>query len=197
VGSIRHQPGGADRQPDAWCAAASGGGGGNPRLTWKQIQRRYASEGTFQETGIAPFDPCSIGVTRYRYRGRAHPQPVDHRADRRPERPRTQRASREEQLSLERVQQALGRGTGGPARLTEAERLEGAYADRRTDGHGLVDATLLRTLFSGVTALGCVGRLGGAVVAWAGARLVGRGESNRRGGSPVGEPPGRRPEAPQ
>jgi hypothetical protein len=75
VGSIRHQPGGADRQPDAWCAAASGGGGGNPRLTWKQIQRRYASEGTFQETGIAPFDPCSIGVTRYRYRGARIPNP--------------------------------------------------------------------------------------------------------------------------
>jgi hypothetical protein len=107
VGSIRHQPGGADRQPDAWCAAASGGGGGNPRLTWKQIQRRYASEGTFQETGIAPFDPCSIGVARYRYRGARIPNPwtIEPTAD--PSGPRTQRAGREERVSHERVQQAL------------------------------------------------------------------------------------------
>jgi hypothetical protein len=41
----------------------------HPRLTWKQIQRRYASEGVFQAKGIALFDPGSISVTRYRYRG--------------------------------------------------------------------------------------------------------------------------------
>lgn len=79
----------------------------HPRLTWKQIQRRYASEGIFQEKGIALFDPGSISVTRYRYRGARIPNPwtIEPTAD--PSGPRTQRANREEQLSLDRVQQAL------------------------------------------------------------------------------------------
>jgi hypothetical protein len=76
-------------------------------MTWKQIQRRYASEGTFQEKGIVLFNPGSISVTRYRYRGARIPNPwtIESTAD--PSGLRTQRASREEQRSLERVQQAL------------------------------------------------------------------------------------------
>ncbi|MCA1709117.1 MAG: group II intron reverse transcriptase/maturase [Actinobacteria bacterium] len=79
----------------------------HPRLTWKQINRRYASKGVFQEKGIALFDPGSISVTRYRYRGARIPDPwtIEPTAD--PSGLRTQRASREEQRSLERVQQAL------------------------------------------------------------------------------------------
>lgn len=79
----------------------------HPRLTWKQISRRYASEGVFQEKGIALYNPGSISVTRYRYRGARIPNPwrIEPTAD--PSGLRTQRASREEQRSLERVQQAL------------------------------------------------------------------------------------------
>jgi RNA-directed DNA polymerase len=79
----------------------------HPRLTWRQIQRRYASEGVFQERGIALFDPGSISVTRYRFRGARIPNPwtIEPTAD--PSGPRTQHANREERLSLECVQQAL------------------------------------------------------------------------------------------
>lgn len=78
----------------------------HPRLTWKQIERRYTSEGTFQEKGIALF-PGSVSVTRYRYRGARIPNPwtIPLTAD--PGDLRAPRASHYEQLSLERVQQAL------------------------------------------------------------------------------------------
>jgi RNA-directed DNA polymerase len=79
----------------------------HPRLTWKQIQRRYASEGTFQANGVALFNPGSISVTRYRYRG-THiltPWNIESTAD--PGDPRARRAGQHEQLTIERVQQAL------------------------------------------------------------------------------------------
>jgi hypothetical protein len=47
----------------------------HPRMTWKQIARRYGSEGTFGEKGIALFNPGSISVTRYCYRGARIPNP--------------------------------------------------------------------------------------------------------------------------
>jgi RNA-directed DNA polymerase len=79
----------------------------HPRMTWKQIHRRYASEGTFQADGIALFDPGSISVTRYRYRGARIPNPwnVESTAD--PGDPRARRAGQQEQLTIDRVQQAL------------------------------------------------------------------------------------------
>jgi RNA-directed DNA polymerase len=79
----------------------------HPRLTWKQINRRYTSDGTFQDKGIALFNPGSVSVTRYRYRGARIPDPwtIPPTAD--PSGLRAQRASREEQRRLGRVQQAL------------------------------------------------------------------------------------------
>jgi RNA-directed DNA polymerase len=79
----------------------------HPRMTWKQIQRRYASEGVFKERGIALFHPGSISVTRYRYRGARIPNPwsIEPTAD--PSGLRAQRAGQQEQPSIERVQQAL------------------------------------------------------------------------------------------
>ena len=79
----------------------------HPRLTWKQIERRYTSEGTFQEKGIALFNPGGVSVTRYRYRGARIPNPwtIPPTAD--PSGVRVLRASHHEQLSLECVQQAL------------------------------------------------------------------------------------------
>jgi RNA-directed DNA polymerase len=79
----------------------------HPRLSWKQIQRRYTSEGTFAEKGLVLFNPGSVSVTRYRYRGARIPDPwtIPPTAD--PSGLRVLRASRHEQLSIERVQQAL------------------------------------------------------------------------------------------
>jgi RNA-directed DNA polymerase len=79
----------------------------HPRLTWKQIKRRYVNDDhTYQERGIALFHPGSISVTRYRYRGARIPTPwTEPTAD--PTGPRAQRAGHEERLSIERVQQAL------------------------------------------------------------------------------------------
>lgn len=79
----------------------------HPRMTWKQIARRYTSDGTFQDKGIALFNPGSVSVTRYRYRGARIPNPwsIPPTAD--PSGQRAQHASREEQRRLGRVQQAL------------------------------------------------------------------------------------------
>jgi RNA-directed DNA polymerase len=79
----------------------------HPRLTWKQIARRYTSDGTFQAKGVALFNPGSVSVTRYRYRGARIPDPWDIPPTADPSGLRTYRAAREEQRSLGRVQQAL------------------------------------------------------------------------------------------
>ena len=49
----------------------------HPRLTWKQIKRRYASDGSFQAKGIALFNPGSVSVTRYRFPRLEDPDPVE------------------------------------------------------------------------------------------------------------------------
>jgi RNA-directed DNA polymerase len=78
----------------------------HPRLTWKQITRRFTSQGVFQQQGIKLLNPGSISITRYRYRGANIPTPWnEHHAD--PHSPRAQRGGYQEQLVLERVQQAL------------------------------------------------------------------------------------------
>jgi RNA-directed DNA polymerase len=79
----------------------------HPRLNWKQIQRRYTSEGTFAEKGLMLFNPGSVSVTRYRYRGARLPNPWIIPPTTDPSGLRVLRASRYEQLSIERVQQAM------------------------------------------------------------------------------------------
>jgi RNA-directed DNA polymerase len=79
----------------------------HPRLTWKQIARRYTSDGTFQDKGIALFNPGSISVTRYSYRGARIPDPWNIPPTADPSGLRVHLASREEQRRLGRVQQAL------------------------------------------------------------------------------------------
>ena len=78
-----------------------------PATAWKQIARRYTSNGTLQQKGIALFNPGSVSVTRYRHRGARIPNPWAIPATIDPSGLRTYRASREEQRSLGRVQQAL------------------------------------------------------------------------------------------
>jgi RNA-directed DNA polymerase len=80
----------------------------HPRLNWKQIKRRFVNaDHTYQERGIALYNPGGLSITRYRYRGARIPNPwiIAKTAD--PSGLRAQRAGREEQRTLARVQQAL------------------------------------------------------------------------------------------
>jgi RNA-directed DNA polymerase len=80
----------------------------HPRLNWKQIKRRFVNaDRTYQERGIALYNPGGLSITRYRYRGARIPNPwiIAKTAD--PSGLRAQRAGREEQRTLARVQQAL------------------------------------------------------------------------------------------
>ena len=78
----------------------------HPRLTWKQITRRYTKDGSFHHKGISLLNPASISVTRYRYRGSKIPTPWnEHHVN--PNSTRGRRGRYSEQLVLERVQQAL------------------------------------------------------------------------------------------
>lgn len=78
----------------------------HPRMTWKQITRRYASNGSFHANGITLLNPASVSVIRYRYRGSKIPTPWnEHHAD--PLSLRARRGRYQDQLVLERVQQAL------------------------------------------------------------------------------------------
>ncbi|MBV8988414.1 MAG: hypothetical protein JO372_07625, partial [Solirubrobacterales bacterium] len=78
----------------------------HPRLSWKQINRRYTRDGSFHDKGISLLNPGSISVTRYRYRGATIPTPwTEHHTD--PRSLRARRGRSQEQLVLERVQQAL------------------------------------------------------------------------------------------
>jgi hypothetical protein len=47
----------------------------HPRLTWKQINRRYTRNGSFHHKGISLLNPGGTSVTRYRYRGSKIPTP--------------------------------------------------------------------------------------------------------------------------
>ena len=103
----------------------------HPRPTWKQIQRRYASEGAFQEHGIALFSPGSISVRRYRYRAARIPNPwnVESTAD--PGDPRARRAGQQDQLTIEHVQQALARTETTRGAHGEPDAVEVARPVRR------------------------------------------------------------------
>jgi RNA-directed DNA polymerase len=79
----------------------------HPRMSWKQINRRYLNDDyTWQEHGLVLHQPARTSVTRYRYRGARIPTPwTDPAAV--PTGVHARRAHHQEQLPLERVQQAL------------------------------------------------------------------------------------------
>jgi RNA-directed DNA polymerase len=79
----------------------------HPKLTWKQINRRYSGADGLHEKGIVLYNPDSMRVTRYRYRGAAIPTPwtLDPTAD--PTSVQAKRARYPDQRLIERVQQAL------------------------------------------------------------------------------------------
>lgn len=77
----------------------------HPRMTWKQINRRYLNDDhIYQDRGLTLSRPARTRVTRYRYRGARIPTPWT-TADLTG--PRAAAASLQKQLPLERVQQAL------------------------------------------------------------------------------------------
>jgi len=78
----------------------------HPRMTWKQITRRCTGTATSREKGVVVFNPGSISVTRYRYRGARIPNPQGIPASVDPSSLRVYCASREEQRSRVGVQQA-------------------------------------------------------------------------------------------
>jgi RNA-directed DNA polymerase len=41
----------------------------HPRMTWKQLRRRYFGAGAIQAKGITLYNPASMRILRYRYRG--------------------------------------------------------------------------------------------------------------------------------
>jgi RNA-directed DNA polymerase len=48
----------------------------HPRITWKQIRRRYCPEGWWPtEDAVTLFNPAAVRTSRYRYRGAAIPSP--------------------------------------------------------------------------------------------------------------------------
>jgi RNA-directed DNA polymerase len=76
----------------------------HPRMTWKQINRRYLNDDhSYQDGGLTLYKPAHP-VTHYRYRGARIPTPWT-TADLTG--PPAEAASLQEQLPLERVKQAL------------------------------------------------------------------------------------------
>jgi len=75
----------------------------HPRMSWKQINRRYGGKDGIHDRGIRLYKPGSLGIARYRYRGARIPTPwTQPAAD--PTGIRALRARLQEQLPLERVQ---------------------------------------------------------------------------------------------
>ena len=78
----------------------------HPQWTWKQIRRRYFGKDQLQERGIVLYNPASMRVERYRYRGAQITTPwneaiVD------PNGARHRRTSHDDHEHLGRLQQAL------------------------------------------------------------------------------------------
>jgi RNA-directed DNA polymerase len=56
----------------------------HPRMTWKEINRRFGGPDGWHDKGIVLFTPADMRVTRYRYRGAKIPTPwtIDPATDR-------------------------------------------------------------------------------------------------------------------
>ncbi|KAB8182657.1 hypothetical protein FH608_050120 [Nonomuraea phyllanthi] len=47
----------------------------HPGISWARLRRRHLSGGRPAQSGITMFDPNTVAITRYRYRGRQIPTP--------------------------------------------------------------------------------------------------------------------------
>ncbi|MGH2715463.1 MAG: group II intron maturase-specific domain-containing protein [Thermoleophilaceae bacterium] len=78
----------------------------HPRLTWKQLKRRYFPDGTIQANGIKLYDPATMHIVRYRHRGALISTPWNQDTlD--PNGARYRRTSHDDPAFLDRLQQAL------------------------------------------------------------------------------------------
>jgi RNA-directed DNA polymerase len=78
----------------------------HPKLTWKQLRRRYFGAGRIQAKGITLYNPAAMRVERYRYRGAQistpwNEQTVD------PTGGRHRRASQDDPRALEALEESL------------------------------------------------------------------------------------------
>jgi RNA-directed DNA polymerase len=78
----------------------------HPQWSWKQIRRRYFGKDRLQENGIVLYNPASMRVERYRYRGAQISTPWNE-ATVDPTGSRYRRTSHQDDQFLERVQQTL------------------------------------------------------------------------------------------
>ena len=78
----------------------------HPQWSWKQIRRRYFGKDRLQENGIVLYNPASMRVERYRYRGAQISTPWNE-ATVDPTGSRYRRTRHQDDQFLERVQQTL------------------------------------------------------------------------------------------
>lgn len=78
----------------------------HPRMTWKQIRRRYFGKDQIQDRGIVLYNPAAMRVERYRYRGARICTPWN-QATIDPTGARFRRTGHDDVAFLETIQQAL------------------------------------------------------------------------------------------
>ena len=78
----------------------------HPQWTWKKLRRRYFGKDRIQERGIVLYNPASMRVQRYRYRGAQISTPWNE-ATVDPNGARYRRTSHDDHEHLGRLQQAL------------------------------------------------------------------------------------------
>ncbi len=97
----------------------------HPRLTWKQIKRRYFGKDGIQHKGIALYNPAAMRVMRYRYRGAMISTPWNERTlD--PKGARFRRTAHDDPAFLDRLEEALAPTTA--ARCVRGEPDAGELA---------------------------------------------------------------------
>jgi RNA-directed DNA polymerase len=78
----------------------------HPRLTWKQLRRRFFGKDRLQAEGVALYNPAAMRVLRYRFRGRQIATPWNE-AQVDPSGGRFRRSDHDDPWFLEDVQRAL------------------------------------------------------------------------------------------
>ena len=78
----------------------------HPRLTWKQLRRRFFGKDRLQAEGVALYNPAAMRVLRYRFRGRQIATPWNE-AQVDPSGGRHRRSDHDDPWFLEDVQRAL------------------------------------------------------------------------------------------
>lgn len=78
----------------------------HPRMSWKQVRRRYFGKDRIQANGIVLYNPAAMRVERYRYRGQRISTPWNERSVD-PTGSRYRRTSHDDPAFLGRIQEVL------------------------------------------------------------------------------------------